>query len=121
MRNSFLKSSDTTAFLLDSQIPGGVRWTNGGYTFVAVLPRVGSSHVHAQAIVSMNMAELLISLSSALDTMRLNAGGVLQVPLGDLWAFDGAGISKRFAIALTLSDKTPDTRFVHRDRADVVD
>ena len=69
----------------------------------------------------MRLGELLISLSSALVTTLQNAGGNSQVPLGDIWAFDGEGTSVRLGIALTLSAKNVDTRFSHRDRADVVD
>ena len=121
MRNTYSTSSGTTAFLLESQIPGALRWINSGFTFVAVLPRVRSSPAHVQEVVSMNLGELLISLSSALATMLRSGGGNSQVPLGDIWAFDGEGTSVRLGIALTLSAKNVDTRFSHRDRADVVD
>lgn len=105
MQGSYSKSSGATAFLLDSQVPGAVRWRSSGFTFVAVLPRVQSSHAPPRDVACMNLGELLTSLSSALVTTHLPAGGRLQVPLGDLWVFDGAGISERYAIGLTLSGK----------------
>jgi len=105
VRNISSTSSGTTAFLLESQIPGAVRWSSGKFTFLAVLPRVQSSRTHVQEVACMNLGELLISLSSALVTTPLPAGGALQVPLGDIWVFGGGETSKRFGIALTLNDK----------------
>jgi len=102
---SCFQSLLATAFLRESPIPGAHRWTSGNYTYVAVLPRVQSSHGPALDVASMSMAELLTSLSSALGTTRLPAGGVLRVPLGGLWVFDGAEIGRRYEISLTLSDK----------------
>lgn len=53
----------------------------------------------------MSMGGLLTSLSSVLDTTLLPAGGILRVPLGGLWVFDGEETSKRLEIALILSAK----------------
>ena len=105
MHKSCLQSLLATAFLRESQIPGAVRWTSGSYTYVAVLPRVQSSHGPVREVASMNMGELLTSLSSDLATTLPRDGGSLRVPLGGLWVFDGAEIGRRYEIGLTLSDK----------------
>jgi len=105
VHKSYSKSSGATAFLLDSQVPGAVRWRSSGCTFVAVLPRVQLSPERVLDVACMNTGELLTSLSSALATTHLPAGGILRVPLGDLWVFAGGETSRRYAIGLTLSDK----------------
>ena len=105
MHEYYSRSCVVTEFLRDSHLPGAVRWNSGGYTFVAVLPRVQSLLGPVLDVASMSMGELLTSFSSALAITRLPAGGTLRVPLGGLWVLDGEEILKRYEIALILSDK----------------